>query len=106
MHGSFYGLDLKKEMVVLENSIARFVHDEEHGCRFEGRRKETWIFKRPAWSIDVRERMEFSGLTTQFINTLAMDVIQILDIRNYFYLAKVDSSLHVGSRSLSLSDSK
>ena len=35
--------------------------------------------------------MEFSGLTTQFINTLAMDVIQILDIRNYFYLAKVDT---------------
>ena len=35
--------------------------------------------------------MEFSDLTTQFINTLALDVIQILDSRNYFHLAKVDA---------------
>ena len=85
---------------------AVFVNDEENGCRIEGQRKETWIYMRSAWLIVVKERMlEFySHKTTQSINTLALDVIQVLD-RNYFQSCKgKHSSLHVCS--LSLSDSK
>ena len=74
---------LDSEMIILETShrYARFVNDEENSCRFEGQRKETWIYTWPAWLIAVRERMlEFySDSTTQFINTLALDVIQVLD---------------------------
>ena len=33
----------------------RFGHDEENSFRFEGQRKESWIYKRPAWLIVVRE---------------------------------------------------
>ena len=41
---------------------------------------------RPAWFIVVRDRMlEFySDQTTHFINTLALDVIQVLESKNYF----------------------
>ena len=46
--------------------------------------------------------MEFSDLTTQFINTLALDVIQILDSRNYFHLAKVDAVPCMWAPALSL----
>ena len=28
--------------------LARFVNGEESGCRFEGQRKETWIYTWPA----------------------------------------------------------
>ena len=36
----------------------RFVKDEEDGCRFEGQRKETWIYTLSAWLVvAVGERM-------------------------------------------------
>ena len=46
-------------MVVLEtrHRYARFVYDEENGCRFEGQKKETWIYTWPAWLIAAKERM-------------------------------------------------
>ena len=57
VHGRFYGLDLRKEWSSWEtrHRYARFVNDEENGCRFEGQWKETWIYTRPAWLIPVRE---------------------------------------------------
>ena len=33
----------------------------------------------------------YSDSTAQFINTLALDVIQVLDSRNYFQSAKVNT---------------
>ena len=41
-----YSRACKDFTVVLENlpSSARFVNDEENGCRFEGQEKETWIY--------------------------------------------------------------
>ena len=107
LHRRFYGLDLKRKWSYLKTYhrlIARFINNEENGCRFEGQRKETWIYTRPAWLIAVRERMlEFySDGTTQFINTLALDVIHVLDSRNYFQACYGKySSMHVCSRSLS-----
>ena len=46
VHGRFYVLALKKDMVVMEthHGYARVVNDEENGCRFEGQRKETRIY--------------------------------------------------------------
>ena len=43
---------LGKPTIVSLNS-----YDEEKGCRFEGQRKETWIYTWPAWLIAVKERM-------------------------------------------------
>ena len=59
MHRRFYRLNLKREMVVLKTRrrYARFVYDEENGCRFEGLKKEIWIFMQQAWLIAVRERI-------------------------------------------------
>ena len=64
----------------------------EESWRFRGYKKETWTYTRPARLIAVRGMMLdfFSNKTTQFINTLALDVIQVLDSRNYLYLAKVN----------------
>ena len=36
---------------------ARFINDEENGCRFEVQRNVTWIYMRHAWLIAVRERV-------------------------------------------------
>ena len=49
----------KKEMVSWKahHRYARFVSDEENGCRFEGQKKETWIYTRPGWLIAVKESM-------------------------------------------------
>ena len=71
---------------------------------FEGQRKETCISTRPAWLIAVKERMlEFYSDSTQFINTLTLYVIQVLDGRNYFQSCKSKhSSLHLCICSLSL----
>ena len=49
----------KKEMVVLENSPARFVNVEENAWRFEGLGKETCINTQPALLIAVWKRMLF-----------------------------------------------
>ena len=71
---------LEKEMVVLENSpyIRWIRQNEENGCIFEGQRKETWIYTWLAWLIAVKERMlQFYLDQTQFINTLALDAIQV-----------------------------
>ena len=48
---------LKKKMVVLENTPARFINVEENVCRFEGLRKETWVNTHPALLFAVWERM-------------------------------------------------
>ena len=45
-------------------------------------------------------------LTTQFINTLALDVIQVLDSRTIFNLAKVNTVLCMCAAALSLLDCK
>ena len=45
----------------------------------------------------------YSDSTAQFINTLALDVIQILDSRNYFQSAKVNTVLCMWSDALSFS---
>ena len=45
---------IKKEMVVLENSPSL---ETKKTWRFEGQRKETWIYTQPAWLLIIRERM-------------------------------------------------
>ena len=62
VHGRFYRLDLKKEMMSgkTRHRYTRFVNDGENGCRFEDQRIETWIYMEPAWLIAVRERMRFN----------------------------------------------
>ena len=64
---------------------------------------------RPAWLIAVRERMlEFySDQTTQFINTLALCLIQVLDSKNYFQSCKGEhNSMHIYCCSLSRTASR
>ena len=52
-HGSYYGFDLKKEIVAM--AAVRLVNDEEENHhRFEAQREEHWIL---TWSIAVRERL-------------------------------------------------
>ena len=41
---------------ILRTKLKKMV-DEENGCRFDGQRKETWIYMRPAKLIAVRQRM-------------------------------------------------
>ena len=51
-NGIFHVLDLKNRKWSswkTRHRYARFVNDEENGCRFEGQRKETWICTLPAW---------------------------------------------------------
>ena len=59
MHGRFYGLGLKREIVVLEilHRYARLVNDEENGLQIRRSKEEIWIYTLPAWLIAVRERM-------------------------------------------------
>ena len=63
------------------------VNDEENGFRFEDQRKETWNHTRPAWLIAVWKRLLelYTYSTTQFIkHAQGLDVIEVLDDRNYF----------------------
>ena len=44
VHERFYRLDLKKEMIVLENEPWRALYDDEgNDCRFRVQREEHWI---------------------------------------------------------------
>ena len=62
---------------------ARFVDYEENGCRFEGQRKETWIYTGLAWLLAVRDKLLKSSQT--------LNAIQVLDSRTIFNLAKVNT---------------
>ena len=60
------------------------------GCRFQGQWKQTWFYNQTVW-------------TNQFISTLALDVILVLDRWNYFQSCY--GPLHVAT-ALSLMDNK
>ena len=92
--------------------IARFVNDEENGFRFEGQWKKAWIYKRPAW-IAIREWIHILfrpklliRLNNIFINTLALNVIQVLTVGTFFNLAKLNTDPCMVKLLLSLLDSK
>ena len=52
VHGRFYGIVIKREMVVLEKAWSF----EENDCRFEVQRDDD-LDTRPTWSIPARERL-------------------------------------------------
>ena len=74
------------EMVVLKKL---FGNDKENGCRFEGQWKDTWIYTWPARLIAGRER-KLDFIQTKLHNSLALalDVILVLDSRNYLILLR------------------
>ena len=58
VHGRFYGLNLKTEMVVIESRPWQSLDwDEDNDCIFKVQREEYWIHTRPTWSIAVRKRL-------------------------------------------------
>ena len=58
VHRTFYRLDKRKWLSrkIAIDKLDSSMMDEENGCRFEGQRKETWIYTRPAWLIAIRKR--------------------------------------------------
>ena len=70
-------------MIVLENLplVARLVYDADS----EGQRKEASLNTLRAWKLSEKGCWNFiQTKPTQFINTLALDVIQVVDSRNHF----------------------
>ena len=54
VHGNFTDLtEWKWAYWKTRHRYNGFFNDEENGCRFEGQRKETWMYTRPAWLIAV-----------------------------------------------------
>ena len=79
VHGRFYGLDLKKELVVLENKPLRMLDQlmmKKMTADSKSKRKNTG-YTRPTWSIAVRERL--LELYCDCFNALALDGIQALN---------------------------
>ena len=74
----------RENMVVLETH-ARLVNDEENGCRIEDQRLESETTHNLCDNSCQRKVAGvYSSLTIQFINILSLDVIQVPDGRNYF----------------------
>ena len=106
VHGRFYGLDFKNVgngrlgKLAIDTLVLSMMKKMAADSMAQGKNLD---LHGPAWLIAVRERSwSFIQTTLQFINTLALDVIQVLDSRNCFQSCYgKHSSLHVCSRSLS-----
>ena len=108
----FYGLDFKKEMVVFENLPQIREMRQWWRKRLQILRpKEINKDLHAAYLVNTCEGKDlefYSDWIAQFINTLAWDVIKVLDSRNYFFQSYrgKHSSLHVWSRPLSRTASR
>ena len=84
LHGRFYGLDLKKGNTCLgkpdiDTLDSSRVKKTAADSKAKGKKPDLHA----ACLVNSCQGKD-AGVTTQFINTLALDVIQVLDSRNYF----------------------